>query len=68
MSRQKEIADARDFSEHPDPVTLKLAEQLLDRIKKSDKARIMAIKDFVEEKKKFNESGWDAIPQNLAEI
>lgn len=68
ISRQKEIAEARDFSEHPDPVLLKLAEQLLERIKKSDKARIKAIRDFVEEKTKFNESGWDVLPTNLAEI
>lgn len=40
----------------------------MERIKKSDKARIKAIKDFVEEKSAFNVQYWDSVPRNNAEF
>lgn len=48
ISRQQEIAAARDTSQHPEPATIILAEGLIEKIKKSEKIRIKLMKEFIE--------------------
>ena len=50
ISRQREIAAAKDTSEHPEPATIHLAEELIEKIKQSEKRRVKLMKEFIEER------------------